>query len=70
MDITIVIVAAISAIPPTLMALLAWRESKKLHVTVNSRMDELLTVSKAVSKAEGKEAGKIEERKEVAQRKK
>lgn len=60
MDKTLILVAIISATPPTLMALLAWRESRKLHLTVNSRMDELLKASKAESHAEGVEQGRAE----------
>lgn len=55
-----IIVALIAAIPPTLMALLAWRESKRIHLTINSRMDELLSASKAESHAEGREEGRLE----------
>lgn len=66
-------VAIITVVPPTLAVLLAWYSNKKaieqVHVTVNSRMDELLKASKAESRSEGKEEGKIEEREEVAQRK-
>lgn len=60
MDKTLILVAIISALPPTLMALLAWRESRKLHLTVNSRMDQLLKASKAESRAEGRAEGRAE----------
>lgn len=60
LDRTLILVALISATPPTLMALLAWRESRKVHMTVNSRMDELLLSEKKVSRAEGKEEGRAE----------
>lgn len=44
-----IIAALISAIP----SLLALMEVKKVHVLINSRMDELLRLTKAASKAEG-----------------
>lgn len=59
-----IIIAAIAAIPPTLVALLAWRSNKKavneVHLSINSRMDQLLSSSKAESKAEGRELGRAE----------
>jgi hypothetical protein len=60
-----IIVAAIAAIPPTLVALLALRTGKKneasiqqVHLSVNSRMDEMLRLTAASQRA----AGKTEER--------
>lgn len=44
-----IIVALIAATP----ALLAFLEVKKVHVLINSRMDELLKLTKVSSKAEG-----------------
>lgn len=68
LDRTLILVALISATPPTLMALLAYRESRKTHLTINSRMSELLEVTKSDALAQGKAEGKIEEREEVFQR--
>lgn len=59
-----IIVALITAIPPTIVAYLAWRESRRTHLTVNSRMTELLEATKASSRAKGKEEGKKEEKEE------
>ena len=64
-DYTIILVALITAIPPTLTAYIAY---KKLHVIINSRMTELLEATKGESMAKGKEEGKIEERAEVKER--
>lgn len=60
-DRTLILVAIISALPPTFMALLAWMESRKVHLTVNSRMTELLEATKGESLAKGKEQGRVEE---------
>lgn len=70
MNYTTIIVALITSLPPTIVAYLAWRESRRTHLTVNSRMTELLEASKGESRAKGKEEGKVEERKEVSQREK
>lgn len=68
-------VAIIMSIPPLLVALLSLRSISKsrqaiqeVHLSINSRMTELLDATKVANRAEGKEAGKIEEREEVAQR--
>ena len=62
-----IIIAIIAAIPPTLVALLTLRNSKKnaqaiqeVHLSINSRMDQLLEASKAASNAEGREEGRAE----------
>jgi len=75
-DTSSIIVAIITALPPTLVAILALRNSRQtkvaieeVHKTVNSRMSELLSATKGESHAEGMTAGKLEEREEVAQRK-
>lgn len=44
-----IIIALITAIP----SLLALLEVKKVHILINSRMDELLKLTKTASKAEG-----------------
>jgi len=41
-------------------------KATELHVTMNSRMDELLKASKAESRAEGVAAGKAEEKSDAA----
>jgi hypothetical protein len=55
-----IITALIAAVPPTIMAWVSWRESKKVHLAVNSRMTELLEITRSDSRAKGK----VEERKE------
>ena len=40
------IVALITSIPPTLFAFAAWRQSGKVHNLINSRMTELLEITK------------------------
>lgn len=67
MDKTLILVALVSAFPPTLVALLSLlngrRNSKaiqEVHLSINSRMDQLLKSSKAQSKAEGIEQGRKE----------
>lgn len=44
------IIAALIASIPSILALL---EVKKVHILINSRMDELLKVTKIAAKAEG-----------------
>ncbi len=55
-----VIIAIISAIPPTFVALLALLRSMKVekavqevHLSINSRMDKFIEITKTVSHAEG-----------------
>ena len=60
MDGTLIVVAAISAIPGTLMALLTLIQSRKNHSLVNSRMTELLKATKGEATAEGREIGRAE----------
>lgn len=62
-----IIVALIAAFPPTLVSVLSLISSRKnsekiqdIHLSINSRMDELLKASKAESRAEGREAGRNE----------
>jgi len=43
-------------------AWLAWRQSRKNHELVNSRMTELLTLTKSSSRAEGVEEERLRER--------
>lgn len=55
-----IIVAIIVSIPPLIVALLTLRQTKIIHLSINSRMDALLKSSKAESKAEGIELGRNE----------
>jgi hypothetical protein len=62
-----IIIAIVSATPPTLVALLAWltgkenaRAIKDIHISINSRMTELLAATKGQATAEGKEIGRNE----------
>jgi len=48
-----VLLALIAAIPPTLVALAAFIQAKKTHLAVNSRMTELLTLTRESSEAKG-----------------
>ena len=74
-----VLIAIIASIPPTLVGILGYLQGRKnrkdskaeindIHVSINSRMTELINATKGESKAQGKEEGKLEERKEVAER--
>lgn len=51
-----IIVAAIAATPPTIVALLAILRIKEVHVLMNSRLTELLIATAAASRAEGRES--------------
>lgn len=64
---TAIWVALITAIPGTLVALLAlvqiFRSKKaiqEVHLSINSRMDELLKSARGEAKAQGKEEGRQE----------
>jgi hypothetical protein len=71
-DSTPIIVSVIASIPgfiASIVGLLAWRSSRKngeavkeIHLLMNSRLDELLRVSKANSKAEGVVEGRAEQK--------
>ena len=70
-DPNIIIASCIAATPPTIVAMLSYFASKKnsaaiekIHIDINSRMTELLKVSKGESHAEGLAQGKLEERAE------
>jgi len=63
-----IIVAAVSAVPPTIaataamvVALKSKQQIHELHMQVNSRMDELLRVSMTAARAEGVEAQRTKE---------
>jgi hypothetical protein len=58
-----IVIAAIAALPPTLVALLSLRKSKQneaaieqVHISINSRLTELLIATAAASRAEGRES--------------
>lgn len=60
-----IIIAAIAATPPTIMALAAFikakgasRKIEELHVLVNSRLSELLAATAAANKSEGELKGR------------
>jgi hypothetical protein len=62
-----VTVAIIVSIPPTLVSLLALRRGNKnsediheVHLSINSRMTQLIEATKGASKAEGREEGRKE----------
>ena len=63
-----IIIALISIVPTTLGVFVLWLQGRKNHGLLNSRMTQLLEASNAESKAKGKQEGKLEERKEVAER--
>lgn len=65
-DLTAITVAAIATVP-SIISWLSLRASKRnaesiqaVHISINSRMDQLLKASKAESKAEGVIEGKAE----------
>ena len=67
MDKTLIIVALIAALPPTLVALLGLRKShenskaiQEVHLTLNSRLDSLILTEKNLSKIQGIEEGRNE----------
>lgn len=49
----VIIAAIIGAAPPTAVAWLAYRQAKFTHKAVNSRLTELLELTRTSSKAEG-----------------
>lgn len=61
-DSTLIIVAVISATPPTIMAFLTWQQTRKIHISVNSKMDALLEATKGESFAQGREVGRDEKK--------
>ena len=54
---TIIIVAAIAALPTTLASLLALFKISSVHKEINSRMTELLELTRKASHAEGVKEG-------------
>jgi hypothetical protein len=58
-----VILAIIAIVPSTLAAILSFlalNKARATHLLVNSRMDELLKITKSASRAEGVIEGKAE----------
>lgn len=62
-----IIVALIAATPPTIMAILAWWQARRsvraiaeVHLSLNSRLDELVKAEKSVSRTEGIKEGREE----------
>ena len=55
-----IIVALIAVIPPTIISFLNMKKINDVHISINSRMTELLAAAKGVSKAEGVEQGRNE----------
>ena len=62
-----IIIALIAAIPPTFVAFLSLVNTKKnsnaiqnVHLSINSKMDDLLKATKGESFAEGREQGRSE----------
>lgn len=68
MEDSTIITALVTALPATVVAFMAWRESRNTHTAINSRMDELLEETRKSSQAKGKSEGKLEERQEVFDR--
>lgn len=67
---SLIIVAIIAAFPPTLMALLTLLHSKKneraienIHISINSRMDELLKTARGEATLEGREIERVSQQK-------
>lgn len=65
-DWSMIIAALIAATPPTLAIILSWwslrNANKETHVLINSRMDQLVTSEKKVSKAEGVAIGRAQKK--------
>lgn len=66
---TLIIIAAIAAFPPTLVAFFSLLQNKKntkaineVHLSLNSRLDALIKSEKSVSKTEGLVEGRSEPR--------
>lgn len=62
-----IIVALIISVPPSLVALIGLyygrknnKDIREVHLSINSRMDDLLKAAKGESKAEGREIGRAE----------
>lgn len=58
-DNTALIVNILGFIAPTTMALLAYLKAQETHLSVNSRLDEMMRNASRVARAEGLEEGRI-----------
>jgi|HubBroStandDraft_6_1064221.scaffolds.fasta_scaffold1330958_2 hypothetical protein len=56
MEWTPIIVAIIVAVPPTILAIRNGDKLKEIHLTMNSRLDELVRASKAVGAQEERDS--------------
>lgn len=52
-----ILVALIAAAPPSALAWLAWKQSRKNHHTMNSRLDELVKIASSRARARGRMEG-------------
>lgn len=59
-DNTALIVVVLGFVATTLGTVLTYLKTQETHLSVNSRMDQLLSVAQRQSRAEGLAAGKIE----------
>jgi len=66
---TAIIVALIYTAPPSFLAWLAWRQGRVSHRLMNSRMDELVKLTRKDALAEGNLEGRAAEKKKRASRK-
>lgn len=75
----LVLIAAIAAVPPTLTAFVALavaiinrrntkKEIQEIHLSVNSRMDQLLKLAEGLARSEGHAEGQEQERSEARDR--
>jgi hypothetical protein len=67
-----IVIAAIAALPPTLVALAALIQARRtraavneIHLTLNSRLSQLIEATSAAAHAEGVVAGRGQERLEA-----
>lgn len=58
-DNTTLITAILSTVVPTIAAVLAFMKAQETHLSVNSRMDELLKRTSELSRVEGVAAGRV-----------
>lgn len=65
---TAIIVALIYTAPPSFLAWLAWRQGKHSHKLVNSRMDELVELTRTSALAKGKLEGRAAEKKRASRK--
>ncbi len=63
-----ILVALIYTAPPSFLAWLAWRQGKSSHKLVNSRMDELVALTRKSARAKGRLEGQAAEKKKILSR--